>query len=198
MNSTPAILTVAATLALVVPCSAQIETLTPVEPGVSDVNPMARDLRVQPADYRQPFGYDVLYQGTWNDPLLGIREIFARRSGAITAVFPRSNYRHTENGVIAEIPAGTIFYFGEPEPVVKEQDDTDQGVALSTVEGRIDLRVDLSVPAIEDRVMNELTQVDGIPTSIWADESYRQARVHRLLLAANRSPLASEEESIEP
>lgn len=175
----------AVVLAATQPCLAQIETLIRIEQGVSDVEPIARSLLVQPVDLRSSVGFDILYQGTWTDPILGTREVFARRQGALTAVFPRSSYVLTDQGVIPEIPAGTIFYIGNPAPTA---DALPHATALGSANGRLDLRLDTSIPQDGQPLFDNLTALQfDADMSIWNDESYRQNRVSRLLHAAARA-----------
>lgn len=81
--------------------------LDPVDPGVADTGPLSVSERLMPADLRVPTAFERVYR------LSGEHEgRFARVSGAITAVFPRSQYVRTEYGDVPEIPTGTIFYIG--------------------------------------------------------------------------------------
>lgn len=170
-------------LAIAQPSLAQVDTLIRIQPGVADVEPNARSLLVQPVDLRSSVGFDILYQGTWSDPILGTRDVFARRQGALTAVFPRSSYVRTEAGIVPEIPAGTIFYIGDPPPTLeslRKRLDLD-----ATTNGRRDLRLETSMPQ-EHRPPELTTETLDLTNdmSIWRDESYRQARVSRLIRAA--------------
>ena len=190
----PAVLPVV--LAATQPCLGQIETLVRVEQGVSDVEPIAHSLMVQPVDLRSSVDFEILFQGTWYDPIVGTRDVFARRQGALTAVFPRSSYVRTESGVIPEIPAGTIFYIGDPVQAVNMPAQSSE---RATANGRLDLRLDTSVRQDEQhRLREEAALSFDADMSIWTDESYRQIRVSRLLQAAARaeqSPQTAEEDS---
>lgn len=87
--------------------SQQSKLLDPVDPGVADTGPLSVSERLMPADLRVPTAFERVYR------LTGKQDgRFARVSGAITAVFPRSQYVRTEYGDVPEIPTGTIFYIG--------------------------------------------------------------------------------------
>lgn len=178
------------------PCLGQIETLVRVEQGVSDVEPIAHSLLVQPVDLRSSVDFEILFEGTWNDPIIGVRDVFARRQGALTAVFPRSSYVRTESGLVPKIPAGTIFYIGDPVPAM---DMPAQSSEHATANGRLDLRLDTSVRQDEQRRLREEAALSfDADMSIWTDESYRQIRVSRLLQAAAKAeqpPHSAEEDS---
>jgi hypothetical protein len=85
--------------------------------GTADVGPLHQDLQELPLDLRVPLGFDAVYRGTATDPYGGTTPYFARVSGALTAVFPRSVYTDLGDGVrLAEVPPGTICYIGELPP----------------------------------------------------------------------------------
>lgn len=80
-----------------------------VDPMVGDTDPLRMSLRELSVDLRLSDDFSNVYQ------LPGGQ--FARRSGGITAVFPRSSYAPMNGGAVAEIPAGTVFYLdGVPAP----------------------------------------------------------------------------------
>ena len=80
--------------------------LTPVEEAVADTGPLSASERLMPQDLRVPASFDRVYR------LSGKAGQFARVNGAITAVFPRSQYVVTSSGAVPEIPPGTTFYIG--------------------------------------------------------------------------------------
>jgi|GEM_PF-1631253 len=82
--------------------------LQPVEQGVADTGPLSANRRVVPLDLRVPSGFDRVYKFGQ-----GSSSKFARRSGGITAVFPRSTYIGSTSGLVALIPPGTVFYVGK-------------------------------------------------------------------------------------
>ena len=86
------------------------QPLTPVDQRFQDLNPLATSLRSLPTDLRQPSNFDRVYRV--RTPGGAQDEQFARVSGALTALFPRSEYTQTKRGARADVPAGTIFYIG--------------------------------------------------------------------------------------
>ncbi len=96
----------------------QIKGLTPVDAGRPDMSPFSLSFRRLQMDLRLPLGFDQVYQIDPAPPLLGAvgrptgAPRFARRSGALTAVFPRSEYQSTEDGVKVIVPADTRFHIG--------------------------------------------------------------------------------------
>lgn len=82
----------------------------PVEQGVGDVDPLQRSLRVISPDLRLDTAFEHIYRVDESDP----QSPFYRRAGGLYAVFPQSEYYLTREGVVAGIPAGTVFHFGKP------------------------------------------------------------------------------------
>lgn len=97
-------------------------TFKRVEQGVSDTGPLRVGMRDVGVDLIVPTGFRDVFEiqpggpapfgrpGAGSFP--GSPRQFARINGAVTAVFPRSIYTPTDDGVVAEIPPGTIFYVG--------------------------------------------------------------------------------------
>lgn len=92
-----------------------------MEQTIGDVDPLRRGSRLVPLDLRTPSNFDRVYRipgaarGIPADPFgasAGGGDRFVRISGAVTAVFPRSEYTPTRGGLAAEIPAGTVFHIG--------------------------------------------------------------------------------------
>ena len=80
-----------------------------VDPVVGDTDPLRMSLRELSVDLRLSDDFSNVYQLPDGH--------FARRSGGLTAIFPRSSYAPVNGGAIAEIPAGTVFYIGDvPAP----------------------------------------------------------------------------------
>ncbi|MEL6330535.1 MAG: hypothetical protein AAFR38_12830 [Planctomycetota bacterium] len=76
-----------------------------VDQGLSDQGPLGTSLRAIDPGLRRVGGFGELLQLPTSDG----RDVFARRSGGITAVFERSVYV----GPFATIPPGTTFVIGE-------------------------------------------------------------------------------------
>lgn len=87
--------------------------LQPVDAGVADRSPLAVSQRVVPTDLRAPSAFDRVYRLDGGmQPAGQQRTYYARKQGALTAVFPQSQYFDTSIGSIPEVPAGTVFYIG--------------------------------------------------------------------------------------
>ncbi|HZW10372.1 MAG TPA: hypothetical protein VFF69_10755 [Phycisphaerales bacterium] len=181
--------------ALLVACScaaAQGQTdddrFRPIEEGFDDVSPQAESNRLQPVDTRIPLDFTRVYE------IIDAPGLLARRSGAVTAVFPRSIYNADAS---APIPPGTVFYVGDL-PVDLAQPgmftpnapglaaparagnrlDTAAGARIQTpiVGARIDLRVPAAGPAL-----GATPESDQPAPTMWQSEAYRQQRVGDIL-----------------
>lgn len=84
--------------------------LQPADPLVNDFGPLGVSLRKIQRDPRLPQGFERIYKvaplGSEED------ERYARLSGAITAVFRRSQYTQVKSGTQIDVPSGTVFYIG--------------------------------------------------------------------------------------
>lgn len=84
-----------------------------VDQGWEDIDPLARSLFHARPDLRSATGFgDVFDLGDGR---------FARVDGGLVAVFPRSTYVGTLDGLVPTIPPGTVFYIGTPAPASAEQ-----------------------------------------------------------------------------
>jgi hypothetical protein len=107
---------------LLVGASMQPETVsrgglnwTPTEATVEDMSPLSTSQRLMPLDMRVGSNFDRLYKLNTRTRLFGgdaDSDYYMRMNGGITAVFPRSAYSLRKGGVLAEIPAGTVFSIG--------------------------------------------------------------------------------------
>lgn len=90
--------------------------LEPVDPGHADVGPLGVSTRTIPVDMRSPSGFDRVFRVPGSAAGVGTIDVpndrFARVSGGIAAVFPRSSYVTGEKGRYALVPAGTVYYIG--------------------------------------------------------------------------------------
>ena len=104
------------------------QDLTPVDPGRADVGPLQVSTRVLQPDLRAPTGFDRVYRLPKSSGALGEDQFF-RSSGALTAVFSRSQYLPGAPGNGALIPPGTTFRIGAiprsapPRPPASPSDD---------------------------------------------------------------------------
>ncbi|MBL0928301.1 MAG: hypothetical protein IBJ11_11730 [Phycisphaerales bacterium] len=158
-----------------------------VEQTVADRDPLHTSLRQLPTDLRQDEGFEHLYR------VPGADNRFMRRSGAITAVFPRSQYVATRQGPLPVIPAGTVFYFGLPpaDQLAHDAAPRPMAGAAPSASGRI-VRSELLVeaerlgPAIDSRI-DPRPAAQPPPTAAPApaapaisDDAYRARRLHEI------------------
>lgn len=183
--------------------------LIPVDPRYDDLNPIRTSLRVIQPDPRVPTGFEQVYRlRTAPNARPGSPDQFARVSGALTAVFPHSEYRRTKRGVQAQIPAGTVYYIGAlpgasafnsvspqprpspsgaPErigPIVPEQARTRVAAALASPDDSSFIRQTDAHTSPPDGVSRHPAESDltraAQPTML-DDESFRSARLRQLL-----------------
>jgi hypothetical protein len=87
--------------------------LEKVDQGIADVGPLQVSQRDLGADLRVPSGFGDVYRmrtgSNWGRPG---QDSYARFDGGVVAVFPRSVYVPSGNGVKPAIPPGTVFYLG--------------------------------------------------------------------------------------
>lgn len=188
------------------PAQAQIVRLRPVDQGVADQGPLSTSQRVSPSDLRVPGGFDRVYSlgGTKSGGM------FARISGGITAVFPRSHYTPTPDGYAAETPAGTVYYIGRLPPALTDPGEDPRasrgheprppGFADRSAHRPISDRASTAAPPprptarpvaggrtfIRAGTAPVPPELQPEPT-IFTDESYRGRRVGELLDAAARA-----------
>jgi hypothetical protein len=156
-------------------------TLTPVEQGVADRGPLAVSRRVAPADLRVPQDFERVYRIDSPSRRKAMGDLFARRSGAITAVFPRSQYVETRFGSLAEVPAGTTYYIGTDAAARAVGDDslppgvwrpTDPAPRRAVDRRAMDTSIDLSARQARPIQSDVVTYAeDGAPSSATADRA---------------------------
>jgi hypothetical protein len=178
----------------------------PVDAGVGDVSPLQRSLRTVPLDLRVDSGFSSVVELERPTRLVGpgAPRVFARRSGAITAIFPESSYTWSKDGrVVIEVPAGTVYQIGEMPRLFEHGAGGGAEGGLDSRPGLftgVDLRADLAAPA---RTLPP-TRAAAAPSdgrasapdplvpparrvvSLWFDEEYRVRRIGALLDAALR------------
>ncbi len=120
---------IATSLVLVSTCSMAAAQRAPegwetVDAGRADRSPLATSARRMPVDLRIPLSFDRVYRvpgaqtGVRVPGAASGEDLFARISGGLIAVFPRSEYVSTRRGPAAVVPPGTIFYVGGlPKPL---------------------------------------------------------------------------------
>lgn len=148
---------------------------TPVTPAMADVSPLGEALRLEPVSYLVESDFSRVYEIEPTPGLFGREGTrrFARRAGAVTAIFPRAAYAETAQGPVALIPADTVFVIGplpETRPV-----DTEAASVLAA-----DLRATPSTMAKRRAPQGPASRA----VSIWTDAAYRDARLGAILDAA--------------
>ncbi len=88
-----------------------IRDLRQVDPTIADVGPLNVSLRDMPPDLREPNDFRGVFQLPSDEPSR-YAGYFARVRGGVWAVFPRSVYQRTEEGIIPTVPANTTFFLG--------------------------------------------------------------------------------------
>jgi hypothetical protein len=175
--------------------------LQSVDPDFGDVGPLRVSTRVLPVDMRSPSGFDRVYRVPGSaggvPGMDGGEERFARISGGLAAVFPRSDYITTKKGQYALIPPGTVFYIGgvpTPSAIVGARPAPARGGAYSLSAAARELpsmsaasgMVDLRVPEGQEIAPPVTLRPDAAapPQNVLADDQYRRARMRHLLWAA--------------
>lgn len=200
-----------------------------VDQTVSDINPLRFSLYSLGTDLRAPTGFEAVFRipnpaSTLYRPTSGSTagggadERLARISGALTAVFPRSDYFvKEETGLQAKVPADTVYYIGRlPAPAAAPISEAARAVPESALTiSRNDEGGDDRVRAIgiaqaapnstfgaEDGTNARITHAREavfsstqpgrrVPSSIVNDDAYRSRRLSQLLVdaaAARSSP----------
>jgi len=160
-----------------------------VQQGVEDLGPLGESFEVPMSDLRVPTGFDRVYRA----PGGGLMRI----NGAIHAVFPRSEYVATPRGVTPIVPAGAVFYLGEPrawsldasgEPTPARA--TGSGAASPL---RVDNRLTARVAPARAGGRDERSRPASDRATVMTDESYRRKRLASILDEALQRSAAPEE-----
>jgi len=166
-----------------------------VSPGGVDLSPLMTDNAFRPVDLRVPMGFERLYE------IVDSGGLFARRNGAVTAVFDRSIYGWNSMPLV---PPGTIYYVG-PLPIdlarpgvfasslpfagetpTPSMHRVPSELAVRPVQTRSD---DLSAGGRVDLRVGRDALAKGLPpaapaTSMWTNEDHRCRRVSELIRGA--------------
>lgn len=159
-----------------------------IDPTFDDLNPLSRSIRhFGDIDLRLPLDFEDVYRipgkSTADDR-------FARISGGLSAVFPHSVYVRTEQGLVPDIPPGTIFYIGPiPEPDSELEPPHHSALRVDT-----SVRTDVSsvaAPGVVDPhpgvLRGQPVEVETGVKGIMTDDQYRSDRVRSLLRKAAAS-----------
>lgn len=183
----------AISLALAAGAHAQVRLGERVEEGVTDYEPSRLGMRVVNPDYRLDTGFDHIYRVEGRD------DLFARRHGGVTAVFPRSVYYRTRRGVeYTVIPAGTVFYISDarelPQPDPPAPRPTTGKALAGPLSAPVPSRIDLTSPPLSLAVLAgappadaPIAQAELKPAApqrsrTMSDETYRRTRLRELAL----------------
>lgn len=162
----------------------------PADAGVSDVDPLAESFRLEPIDLRVGAGFDRVYRYGVETESGVTRELFARSDGAVTAVFPRSDYAYDRYGRYATIPADTTFVIGGPPawlldrlrietPSFARAEPQPRPVGAVRIDESLDLRIEL--PAFEAADARHVLP-DGSSMTVGGVEGELNRRTVRILM----------------
>lgn len=170
-----------------------------MDAGVNDVSALAASTRLIPADLRAPMDFDRVFQITGPGGRLETRPadlnsqngsgVFARVSGGLSYVFPRSTYIHTRLGDLPTLPPGGHYQLGLPGQEHLGRPGGSVGPMSRAVSAQAATPV-LATPMLTTTRQDEppipsQTQAALLertaPKSLWTDEAYRRTRVNALL-----------------
>lgn len=138
--------------------------------GIDDQGPLGTSLQPGTIDLRTDNGWESVYSVPNGDGLL------MRRAGGLSAVFTRSDYIPTRDGILTAVPPGVIFCIGDPTPLTvgkawtKPQAGPAVPHALSS--GPLAERIDTSFSGLTSgdprvsSVLPEHPSSTGAPTSL--------------------------------
>ena len=174
-----------------------VSSLEPVIATVEDISPLLTTLQQPQDDARDPLGFSRVYRSSL------LPGQFVRASGALWAVFPKSEYVAVQDeGIRAVVPENAVFYIGGPPDYVIE---ASRRPAPRVSPLRRNTRLDLGLPDGEltfaapparlgenvesPQASHDGDRVLGGPaTTVWSSEFYRQVRMAELLTRAGATP----------
>lgn len=178
--------------------------LVPVDPGTEDVSNLWTGGRQLPVDMRTPLNFDRVYRVEGDLSKLGVlgvtpqrgESMYARASGGLLAIFPRSEYVRTRTGVTPVVPASTTFVLGSlasPSQTTARNGESTGSTAASVAQ-RVNLRADAVAPSTEP------TQPAAAraPATIWTSEVARRSRLAALLDEAKAVQPTAEPANTDP
>jgi hypothetical protein len=171
--------------------TAQQSSLTPVEQAVADISPLSISLRQLEPDFGAPQQFDRVYTSP------DFPGMYLRVNGALTAVFPQSEYVITNDGISPILPRNTEFFIGLPPRLTPTAPGVSSKTPSSQLPSALDSRQDHRAPtrrlssasAPKPPSKNvSFTPGDFTPT-LWSSEQQRRLRVaYWLSLAADANP----------
>ena len=168
-------------LLLAVMAAAQSLPLEAVEQRVTDISELDLSLRQVQTGLLQPNNFKELYRSPVDDR-------FARISGGLYAVFPRSVYaakkdKQKRTVVYPVVPAGTIFYIGPPPgwtlSTALDEAASRQEPDPSRIEGRLDLRI---TPGLMGAALTAGPQAQQQQVHRYSGNNTQPATVPRMVL----------------
>ncbi len=174
----------AGSLALSASAIAQSIPLTPVDQNVSDVSPLQTSLIFLEPDHGWASGFERVYES----PLFPDK--FIRIHGAVWALFPKSEYVESDDGMLPVIPAATEFFIGPPPlPSVSPTIDAPPSnyVSLLAPSRRLDAdtaRASRSAPA---PIVLRVSPATPTRLTVWSSSEYRSRRLDAILRLARES-----------
>lgn len=189
-------------LSCAAPVLGQDKQLTPIEQTVEDVSELSTSLRYIEPGLVQPTGFEQVFRYS------GRTDFFVRIDGAIHAVFPKSIYVPSKQGIIATVPPGTVFYIGDPllpnnlidnVPQPAQTEGIDKNNSSGRLMWRIEPQLDTSTGPIKRTIGTKRMQVVGSIAAgkrsmsslkesdapdIVANSTYRNDRIHTLMKIA--------------
>ncbi len=174
-----------------------------MDAGVNDVSALAASTRLIPVDLRAPMDFDRVFQVTGPGGRLETRPatldsptssgVFARVSGGLSYVFPRSTYIQTRLGDLPTLPPGGHYQLGLPGQESIGRPGGPVGPMSRAVSAQAAMPVAATPVLTTTRFMTGSLEPSASsesqtapperppPKSLWLDEAYRRTRVSALL-----------------
>lgn len=160
--------------------------LPQIQQGGLDVSPLAYQHIVMPLELEVPNDFETIYQVS--GPTGEVQ--FVRFAGGTAAVFPRSVYLPTSEGILPDIPPDTIFYIDGLPPSYGSPDEVGPAWTSPSL-------VSYQVTPFAHRAVNMRPAEQAAPVrpaapasdarpaySVWISDTHRRKRVSALLHAA--------------
>ncbi len=161
--------------------------MVPIDPGTEDVSNLWTGSRQMPVDLRTPLNFDKVYRVEGDLSRLGVlgvsaqqgQAMYARASGGMIAIFPRSEYVRTKQGTVPVVPANTTFLLGSIRTL--GQAAPTGGDAPSATAASAAQRVDLRANATPVAEVAKEPAAKREAATIWTSEVMRRSRLAALL-----------------
>jgi hypothetical protein len=179
-------------------------TLTPIEQGIDDADPLAVSLRVLRPDYRLSTNFERIYEARLDPRVFGPQlaanadqTFLVRFAGGVAAVFPKSEYVKYRGLNYAKVPPGTVFSIGGPIERLMGEPNFDSLPKLDAAPSAQFVNRSARLPAPDSTSASTATASARNSTSepqlrlarptersIFADEVYRHDRLDALTTQA--------------